>query len=88
MQGKVGLSSCAVQADANPVIHTGRIFFSLIVTQVGDFAMHQDARLPLVFAVAGANTHEAAGALPAAEPPARYLCHEDTLSARALTCQP
>ena len=58
-----------MQADADPVIHLGRVFFSLIVAQVSDLAVHQDTRLPLVLAVAGAHTHVAAGALPTAESP-------------------
>ena len=37
-------------------------------------AMDQDAGLPLVLAVAAADAHEAAGALPAAEAPPRHLC--------------
>lgn len=35
--------------------------------------MHQDAGLPLVLAVAAAHTHEAAGALSAAEAPPRHF---------------
>ena len=36
-------------------------------------AVDQDAGLPLVLAVAAADAHEAAGALPAAEAPPRHL---------------
>lgn len=36
-------------------------------------AMDQNAGLPLVLAVAAADAHEAAGALPAAEAPSRDL---------------
>ena len=41
--------------------------------RAANLAMNQDAGLPLVLAVAAANAHEAAGALPAAEAPSRHL---------------
>ena len=41
----------------------------LVVAQVGDLAVHQDAGLPLVLAVAAAHAHVAGGALAAAEAP-------------------
>ena len=73
-----------MQADAHSVIHSGCIFFSLIVAQVRDLAMHQDACLPLVLAVAGPYSHVAAGALPAAEPTPWHLQqYKDSVTSRA-----
>ncbi len=39
------------------------------ICRLADLAVHEDAGLPLVLAVAAAHAHEAAGALPAAEAP-------------------
>lgn len=73
MHGKVGLRGRAMQADADSVIHVSCILLGFIVAQVCHFAMHQDTRLPLILAVAGPHAHEAAGSLPAAEPPTGHL---------------
>jgi hypothetical protein len=49
-----------MQADGHLVIHTCCFLFSPVIAKVGDLAMIQDARLPLVLAVAAANTQESA----------------------------
>ena len=51
-----------------------RLLPGLKDVEAAHLAMHQDAGLPLVLAIAAADAHESAGALPAAEAPPRHLC--------------
>jgi len=68
-----------MQTDAHSVIHPCCLFLCLIVPQVCDLAMDQDASLPLVLPVAGANTHVPACALPAAETPSGHLQYQSII---------
>ena len=68
-----------MQTDTHSVIHPCCLFFCLVVSQVCDLAVNQDASLPLVLAVAGANTHVSACALPAAESPSGHLQHQSAV---------
>ncbi len=51
----------------------GGLVFRLIVAQVRDLAVDQNAGLPLVLAVAATHAHVAGGPLPAGEAPSRCL---------------
>lgn len=79
---EICLCSCTMQADRHLVIHACCLLLCPVVAKVCDLAMIQDARLPLVLAVAAANTQEPA---QQTSPLSRHLeiqtqAHNDCLS--------
>ncbi len=61
------------RACAAPVVHARRLLLGAVVAQVRHLAVVQDARLPLVLAVAAAHAKVLGGAPPAGQPPPGHL---------------